>query len=221
MKLVFYSGGTDAENRELSRATLELAGKTDPALTFIPSCSYYGESDFRDYVSQFRPHGVRKFLYFPIDIPFDEVLESEVLNSDIIHLGGGNTYYFLKHLRKSKFLPKLKAFVKKGGVLTGLSAGAIMMTPSIATAGFPSFDCDENGENLKNLKALGLVPFEFFPHYRNSIKYDRELVKVSKEMKHPLYLIPDGSGIIVNNKEISFCGKSWMAFAGKKSVIVP
>ena len=37
----------------------------------------------------------------------------EVLKSDVIHLGGGNTYYFLKHLRKSKMLGVLKKYVKK------------------------------------------------------------------------------------------------------------
>jgi dipeptidase E len=61
-------------------------------------------------------------------------------------------------------LPLLKKFIQDGGILTGLSAGAIMMTETIEMAGYPPFDCDENEDNLKNLKSLNLVDFYFFPH---------------------------------------------------------
>src|SRR5690606_32920603 len=104
-----------------------------------------------------------------------EVLKQEVFKSDIIHLSGGNTFYFIKHLRQAKLLKDFKEFLNNGGVLTGLSAGAIIMTRSIQTAAFPSFDRDENEDNVRNFKGMGLVNFEFFPHYKNSLRYDREI----------------------------------------------
>ncbi len=219
MKLIFYSGGHDFENHSLDNNLLELSKNKTPQITYIPSCSYLCDDDFRDFVDQYQKFDVHNIINFPIDVPFTEVLKSEVFKSDIIHLSGGNTYYFLKHLRKAGMLGELKNFVKNGGILTGLSAGAIIMTKRIDTAGFPEFDKDDNDENLKNLKGMGLVNFEFFPHYRNSKRYDKEILSYSKGHEVPIYACPDGSGIIVNNDEITFIGKTYCFINGKKFIV--
>ncbi len=216
MKLVFYSGGHDFENKKLDENLLALVGKKDPRIAFIPSCSYLCDQDFQDFVKRYDKFNIHNLINFPIDIPFTEVLKKEVFNSDIIHLDGGNTYYFIKHLRKTKLLKELKEFIKSGGILTGLSAGAIIMTRSIDTAGFPHFDCDDNDENLTNLKGMNLVSFEFFPHYRNSKRYDEDLIIHSQKLDHPIYACPDGSGIIVQDHEIRFVGKTYCFHRGKK-----
>jgi len=216
VNLVLYSGGFEKENISLDRKLLELADKENPSITYIPSCSYDSEIDFNDFIRHYRALGISRFIHFPVDIDFDETIKKEAFLSDIIHLSGGNTYYFLKHLRRKGMLKELKAFVKRGGVLTGLSAGAILMTPSICTAGFPEFDKDENEDNIKNLKAMNLVRFEFFPHYRNSKRYDSELIKHSKGLDRPIYACPDGSGIIVKEGTLAFEGKCFSFFQGKK-----
>lgn len=219
MKLVFFSGGHNEENQALLKHSLRLTGHADPLLTFIPNSSVDGEVEFEEFVASYTPFGVRRFLYFPLDVPFDPVISSAVLKSQLIHMGGGNTFYFLKHLRRSKFLTKLKNFVKEGGVLTGLSAGAIVMTPTIETASFPSFDCDVNEENLRNLKSMGLSGFHFFPHYRASKRYDRELAAFSKKLDMPLFACPDGAGIICEGEEMIFCARTIGFIAGKRVVI--
>ncbi len=219
MKLVFYSGGYEEENEKVDQACLDLVENSNPTFTFIPTSSYDGENEFQDFVEQWQRFGVTRFIYFPVDIPQDRVLMKEVFNSDMIHMGGGNTFYFLKYLRHFGYLEFLREYAQMGRVLTGLSAGAIMMTPSIRSAGFPSFDCDDNDEGLKNLKSLGLVKFEFFPHYKNSIRYDRELMEQSLKAKHPLFALPDGSGIVRNNEQLTFIGKAWAFSGGKKTLI--
>ncbi len=219
MRLVFYGGGDDLDNKTLDSALIKLAKNKKPQITYIPSCSYDHDVDFIDFIEQYKYFGVSKFIYFPIDIPYDKVLFKEAFKSDIIHLSGGNTYYFLKYLRQNSLMVRLREFVRKGGILTGLSAGAIIMTPNIATAGFPSFDKDENEENLKNLASLGLVSFEFFPHYRNSHRYDKEIIGHSKKTSNPIYACPDGSGIIVTESTLSFIGKAFCFYKGKKIAI--
>lgn len=219
MSLVFYGGGHEWENEHLDLEAILLSGKKNPSITYIPAGSYESEIEFRGLLTQYSKYGVTKFIHFPIDVYFDQTLKKEALSSDIIHLGGGNTFYFLKHLKKTGIFLELKKFVKNGGVLTGLSAGGIVMTPSVKTASFPSFDCDDNDEKLKNLTALNFVEFEFFPHYKNSKRYDKELLEYSKKIKHPLYACPDGSGISVGENVIKFFGKSFMFFEGKKILI--
>ncbi|MBT3583596.1 MAG: type 1 glutamine amidotransferase-like domain-containing protein [Halobacteriovoraceae bacterium] len=219
MNLVFYGGGDDNDNSELNSECLKLVNKKSPRITYIPSCSYDSEWHFKKFVDHFQKHKVTQFIHFPIDVPFDKILLSEVLKSDLIHLSGGNTYYFLKHLRKSGMAKLLKEFVKRGGVLTGLSAGGIIMTPIITTASFPAWDRDENEEKIKNHKSLDLVSFEFFPHYVNSRRYDQVLVNYSKKSKRPVYATPDGSGIILKEDEITFFGKNYAFYKGKKFIL--
>lgn len=219
MKLVFYSGGDEYDNNNLDEITVSLTGLEKPKMAFIPACSYQSNIEFYGFVSQFRKFDITQFIHFPIDVPFDSIMLEEVFNCDIIHLGGGNTYYFLKYLRRNKLLYRLKEFVNKGGVLTGLSAGGILMTPTIDTAGFPDFDKDDNDEKMKNFKSLGLVKFEFFPHYKNSARYDKELLKHSRNLTYPLYACPDGSGIVIENKSILFHGRSFCFFKGRKFLI--
>lgn len=217
MKLVLYGGGVEEDNAEIDAMALRLTGKKKPRIAYIPSCSYESEIDFGNFVKHFNKFfGLTQFIHFPIDIPFDRVLLNEVLNSDLIHLSGGNTYYFLKHLKRSGMLSRLREYVLKGGVLTGLSAGGIVMTPTITTASFPSFDCDENDENLKNLNSMGLVKFEFFPHYSNSKRYDQELLSYSKKLERPIYASTDTSGIIVEEESIKFFGRNYCFFRGRK-----
>ncbi len=219
MKLVLFSGGHTYDNVSLLKHSLRLTEHADPLLTFIPNSSVDGEVEFEEFVSSYTPFGVRRFLYFPLDVPFDPVMEEAVLKSQLIHMGGGNTFYFLKHLRRSKFLSKLKHFVKDGGVLTGLSAGAIVTTPTIETASFPSFDCDVNEEGLRNLKSMGLANFHFFPHYKASKRYDRELAAFSKRLDVALIACPDGAGVVVDGEDLIFAGRT-IGFIGGKKVLL-
>lgn len=214
--MVLYGGGAGEDNYDLDAAAVKLAGKTYPQMTYIPSASFGGEIDFKDFVGNFTSFDMTKFIYFPVDLPFDRTLADEAFKSDIIHLGGGNTYYFLYYLRRHKLMERLRSFVKEGGVLTGLSAGAILMCPSIKTAGFPSFDRDENEENITNFKGLDLVKFEFFPHYRNSKRYDKELLKYSKKTKFPLFACSDGAGLVVEGDSFKSIGRTVLFSKGQK-----
>ncbi len=220
MKLVLYSGGDEQENFLLDSCLFDqLVKKKDPVFTYIPSSSFESEIYFHHFIDQYQQFGVQRFLFCPVDNRCDSVLLGEVLRSDLIHLSGGNTFYFLKHLKKSTIINSLIKYAKNGGILTGLSAGAIILTPTINTAGLPHFDRDDNDENLRNLNSMKLVNFDFFPHYKNSARYDSELKKYSKTIASPLYASPDGSGIIVNNDSIQFVGKNFAFVGGKKVAI--
>lgn len=216
MKLVLYSGGLEKENQLLDKAFLELLGKKNPVVTFIPSSSYLSEQEFKSFVKHYSRYNITRFIHFPVDVPFDRIIFQEVIRSDAIHLAGGNTFYFLNSLRKAKLFPQLRNFVEKGGVLTGLSAGAILMTGNIDMAAYPDFDRDENTVNISNLSALGLVDFNFFPHFKNSARYDAVFKKYSRSKKKVIYACPDGSGIVINGDEVRFLGSCFAYVNGMK-----
>ncbi len=216
MKLVLYGGGDSEDTRTIDKQLIKLSMLPSPKVTFIPSYSYDADIDFYNFVMRFSKLGIKRFINFPIDSPFDTVLLAEAFTSDIIYLDGGNTYYFLNQLRKSKILPLLKEFAKKGGILAGLSAGAIIMTPNINTAGFPPFDCDINDERLRNFDALGLVPFEIFPHYKNSKRYNLSLQEYSKESGNDVLGCADGNGIIIDGQRVTVTKQITIFSNGKK-----
>lgn len=219
MKLVLYSGGLEKENQLLDQSFQELLGKKNPVVTFIPSSSYLSEQEFKTFVKHYSKFKITRFIHFPVDVPFDRIIFQEVFKSDAIHLAGGNTFYFLNSLRKANLIPALRKFVEKGGVLSGLSAGAILMTENIEMAAYPEFDRDENTVNIKNLSSMNLVNFAFFPHFKNSARYDAAFKKYSRVKKKVIYACPDGAGIVINGEEIRFCGPCYVYANGHKFTI--
>lgn len=219
MNLIFYSGGNTRENRRLAReVATALAGKSGPVVAFVPSEGDSADEDYRAFKRGLVGQGIKRFRCIPVDRPLSARQQEELLSADAIFLGGGNTYYFLHHLRKQKLLAKLRNYAKKGGVLMGLSAGSILMTPSIMTAAVPSVDCDDNDIGLKDLRAMKLVPFEFSPHYYRSAAVDRELKEYSKTLPHPIYACKDGQGVVVKNGAIHFVGRVAVFHRGTKSL---
>ncbi len=216
MKLVLYSGGDEEDNLQLDRAFIDLLGKKNPVVTFIPSSSYLSEQEFKSFVRHYSKFKITRFIHFPVDVPFDRILFQEVMRSDAIHLAGGNTFYFLNSLRKSKLIKELRTFVQKGGLLTGLSAGAILMTENVEMAANPQFDRDENSVNISNLSALNLVDFAFFPHFKNSARYDTFFKKFTRDTKKVIYACPDGAGLVVSGAELRFVGSCYAFSNGHK-----
>lgn len=208
MKLVFYSG-YDEDNTALDQAVVRLMGKTAPTVTFIPSSHHAPDFEYRYFCETFAPYGVRDINIFHVDQPHSPAQTKEALAADLVYLSGGNTFYFLKSIRQQHFDRQLREYVARGGVLAGLSAGAILMTPTIATASYPKFDRDDNDVSIRNFESLGLVGFEFFPHYDPLPEYTRELKKQSKLIHGPLYGVADGGGIIVEDDCLSFYGNVW------------
>jgi dipeptidase E len=219
MKLVFYSGGFAEENTKIDQELIKLLKKKNPVITFIPSSSFDAEVEFKEFVKHYSKYKINRFIFFPVDIPIQSIMETEVFKSDAIYLAGGNTFYFLNSLRKSKLLPKLKNFALNGGLLMGLSAGAIIMTKNIMMAGHPEFDRDENEVNIKNLSALNLVNFHFFPHFKNSKRYDEVLKKLTTDLKINIFACPDGSGIILKNNQMIHIGKCYHFHQGKRYTV--
>lgn len=90
------------------------------------------------------------------------------LNSaDIIYIAGGNTFKLLSDVVEGIGLQALTSAIKKTKLTIGVSAGSIVLTPTIRIAG--AIDPDENNTGLTDLRSLDLVHDEFLPHYDPSL----------------------------------------------------
>lgn len=218
LKLVFYSGGQEPSNHLLHEGLSSLVShNSKKSLTYIPYLWDGHRTFYERSVRRYRKFGFTKFHCLPVDRPFLKEDAKKALQSDVIYLAGGNTFYFLKCLRESGFLGLLKKYAQKGGVIAGLSAGGLVMTPHIGLAGYPRHLADPNEVRLKNLKALSLVQFEFFPHYsRSSKRLDDALSRYSKRSRYPIVASPDGGGVILNGSTTAFYGRTSIFQKGRK-----
>ncbi|MFC1641016.1 Type 1 glutamine amidotransferase-like domain-containing protein, partial [Patescibacteria group bacterium] len=102
----------------------------------------------------------------------------------------------------------LRDYVEKGGVLVGVSAGSMVMSPKIDVG---AVDDDMEGTlneiGLTDLTAMGLSGFEFFPHLNKDVDELTKRLKVySKIEDSVVYACQDGDGIVVNGDDIQFIG---------------
>jgi dipeptidase E len=220
--LLFYSGGQKNGNSELHRMLVAMAAserrgaerRKALTMTYVPFCTEGSRTFFYRAIKRYAPYGVMNFLCLdPEQNPTSGDIR-EALKSDIVYLAGGNTFFFLHQLKRLKMLPPLRDYVKKGGVLAGLSAGALIMTPNINLAGVPGLDPDENDVGLRNSSGLGLVPFEFSPHFVPNQKTIRTLLNYSKRTHRSIYASQDGGGIVVEGRRMSFVGRTWVFSRG-------
>ncbi len=90
----------------------------------------------------------------------DEIL-SAISQCDIIYVSGGNTFYLLNELRKSRVWQAIKNAVKAGKIYIGESAGAVVAAPDTRYA----TPIDENSVNVSDFTGLNLVDFFIVPHF--------------------------------------------------------
>lgn len=153
--------------------------------------------------------------YVELESGFDAAVAEAMFGFDAIHLSGGDTFRFLKWLKKRDLVTSLQTYLDDGGAVIGVSAGAMIMTPSIESA---TLCGDSNDVQLQDLTALSLVPFQFVPHVDSDIK-DAEIlldtlsdryrvVKRSWVPREPIgefCLCPDDAGIaLIDDKCIEF-----------------
>lgn len=215
--LILYSGGQSRGNQLLHREMVRLARqKTDEPLrlTYLPFCSDSSITYFMRSVRRYERFGVSQFCCLSADEKPARAQIREALNTHIVYLAGGNTFYFLKALRRSGLLSFLREFADRGGVLAGLSAGAHILTPHVALAGVKGLDPDENDVGLKNLKALGLAPFEIFPHYEPKRRPIQILREYSSESRYPVFACPDGTGVVVDQGKVRLIGRGIQLYCG-------
>ena len=199
-KLVLYSDQIPTLLDTIDKELLALFDKPNPLIGFIPATADHERRYYKDRQEYYSRIGIELSVYYGLEEDYDSESLSALLSSDAIHLSGGNTYYFLHWLRKRNMIETLVRYVAQGGVLIGVSAGSILMTPDISTSAICG---DEVLEGMNDFTGLQLVDFSFLPHY-DSISVDLDILrKYSSDHHTIIYACKDSDGIIVNDDVIT------------------
>ena len=166
-KIVAIGGGelSMLETAEIDKRIIELTGKTRPKALFIPTAS----GDAAGYIDTFEACYGKEFgcqtriLKLTQDPPVFEEISAVVLDSDLIYVGGGNTYRMMKIWRRLGLDAVLAEAASRGIVLSGLSAGAICWfkyghSDSRSFSGNAAW-------NYIRVSGLGFINAVYCPHY--------------------------------------------------------
>ena len=132
-------------------------------------------------------------------IDFERQEDINLSSYDIFYVAGGNTFKLLKYSRLANFNNDIANLLQRGGIYIGVSAGSIILGPSIAIAGC-GYDPDVNDVYLKDLRGFNFVDYQIYPHYNDKSessikefenKYNTSVVRLSN----------DQAILISNNKE--------------------
>lgn len=143
-----------------------------------------------------------KLEYFDLSENFSDQDLLQISNFQIIHLSGGNTFEFLNYIRKRNFQKIIESFLESK-LIIGVSAGAVLQTPTIEIAGIE----DENFLGLKDFTALNFVDFEFYPHFDPNSEKAIELKNYASKKKTKIYAASDSDGIFVEDGEVFLIGE--------------
>jgi dipeptidase E len=204
-KLVMYSDQIPSLTDKIDKELITLLAKSNPIVGYIPSNADPQRKYYKERQSYYSQMGMDLQVYFELDKEYQPDLLKSLLACDAIHLSGGNTYYFLDWLRKREMLEPLRQYVKRGGVLVGVSAGSILMSPDISIC--PLY-VDKPIEVKTDFVSLNLVDFAFAPHYgtRRMSTTIPALQKYSREHQIVVYACPDSGGIVVTEDNVSCIG---------------
>jgi dipeptidase E len=202
-KLMLYSDQIPLLSNEIDTELKKLFDKPNPRIGYIPSASDPERKYYKERKSFYNQLGMDLDVYFELDKEWKPDLLKSLLDCDAIHLSGGNTYYFLHWLRRRNMMDTLIQYVDQGGVLIGVSAGSILMTPDISTSELCG---DEVMEGETDFSGLKLVDFSFVPHFGDIPVNLDDLKKYSRDKQMRVYAAKDSGGIVVVDNEVKSIG---------------
>jgi dipeptidase E len=127
-------------------------------IAFITAASYEDEATYHDIAQRaLEPVGLEVLHVYLEKRPL-QVLDQ----AQAVFVGGGNTFHLLGRLHATGLLDALGTRVLGGMPYIGSSAGANVAGPNILTTN------DWNVDGISRFDALGLVPFNINPHYRET-----------------------------------------------------
>ncbi len=165
-KIVTLGGGefTRREIDRIDRFALDLTGKYDPRVLYIPTASNDEERDLMtDY---FKGFGVSKYdiLCLIEDKPTDEEIQEKIFSADYIFAGGGDAILLMDVWKRYGVDHYMRQAYYKDIVLSGISAGSICWFEIGHT---DSLSYHEENWDYCRMHGTGIIPAIHSPHFND------------------------------------------------------
>lgn len=202
MKLLLTSTGLT--HPEITNTFLELLDKTpsESKVGFVPVAAV--TEDEKLYVEESKIELSKLGIKEIIDINFKEKDQNICPSLDALYVCGGNTFHLMNEINKSNFAEVIKQFINSDKLFLGVSAGTIIVTPSIGIAAVEP--ADKNDVGLTNFSGLGIVDFEISPHVPEIVPYEN-VEKYALSIKNKIYAISDMTAIKIQGDNLEVIGE--------------
>jgi dipeptidase E len=118
----------------------------------------------------------------------------------IIYVCGGNTFKLLKFAREANFKLSIEKLFERNGIYIGVSAGSIIVGPSINIAN--EVEPDPNDIGLDNLTGFNITSLIVLPHY--SPEMETETANFEKKYGVTVERLNNSQAIFIDNGEKTF-----------------
>jgi dipeptidase E len=167
---------------------------------YIPSDSDVKRRYFSKVEDQYAKLGLTDVFYFDLGEEFSATNIPDLLACDLIHLSGGDPVRFLELVRKRAFGEQLARYLKAGGTIMGVSAGAMILSKSLGLIAYDeAARSKQPGKPAKIKGALKFFDFEFYPHFKGDESTSKRLATYARSQKTTVYACDDDAGILIKN----------------------
>ncbi len=142
---------------------------------------------------QLKSVGLETIDFF--DFEFDK--PKDISLYDIIYVCGGNTFKLMKFARQSNFGKEIKSLLKRGGMYIGVSAGSLIIGPSIKIAAEIHPDLNEVG--VADFSGFNIVDPVIFPHY--SVEVEEEIKAFENKNNIQVVRLSNSHALLIENGE--------------------
>ena len=217
MKLLLTSAGFT--NKSISDALFKLANRpfSKLKLVFIPTAANVetgGKEWLITDLQNWLKLGFAKIDIVDIAAVPKNIWLPQLEEADVIMFGGGNTFYLMEQLKRTK-LDKLLPKMLRSKIYVGISAGSMIAGKGLSLAS-DAILYYENVGQLKEYGALNFVDLSIRPHYNSSffpMVTDKVLIKMAKGMAEPIYALDDNSAIVVDGAKLTVVSQGkWKRF---------
>ena len=213
MKLLLTSAGL--LNPTLVAGLTNLTGQAPAATSigFITTAQNYLDGTTEElYDSQLEPLRRAGFAHITtVDPARYDNWPTILANVDVVIVGGGNTFNLLNQLRLTDFPAWLHQNIERI-TYVGVSAGSILITPSIGIA--PIDNGDEDLWDTRDLTGFGLVDFEVSPHSPEEVSYAANAAH-AKSIKSKFYTFDNQTAVRVVDGQVEMVGGGeWKVYNG-------
>ena len=134
--------------------------------------------------------------------------ERAIEQTEIIFIGGGNTFRLLSELQQNQLIEPIRRAVRAGTPYIGSSAGSIVACPSLKTTK------DMPVIQPLSFEALALVPFQISPHYLDpdpssthmGETQEQRILQFLEENEEPVVGLREGSSLRVEGDDVMLKG---------------
>jgi dipeptidase E len=202
LRLVLHSDQSGPQSRDADRRILAALAEGTPRIGYISSSPDPDRMFFKARTAYYADLGAQLDVYVD-ELSVSEKSISQLHACDAVHLSGGNTFTFAQWLGQTGLFEGLVHYAVNGGLLIGVSAGAIMLTKSVASAALCG---DVRPPEVVEDTGLSLVQFGFWPHFQGNVDRLSDVGRFLQEYE-TVYACPDGGALLVNGARVECIGQ--------------